>query len=496
MTLDTVFASVVPAILSVLPGYLSELSDESSLRLNAVDHLVTQTIEAVRSAMWDAIRTYWKRRAEQVAAYCPTCGHKCEREERTIAVTVSGQSVPITSVYFYCRPCHRGNAPLANWLGLCRGKTSIQFERHLVALSTEMSFHQAGGQMGEQHGQIVDAGKAERVTYSVARDAVIFLQERHAAVKALFEGPKVPTGVNTMLVTTDGGGAPVGELFRPPPVLAVKLTPKRHLPQGEREQTHREMRLIVAHALPHEHGERRSIDVHVAPLEHPEVSGDRMLATARLAGMGMSTHVHGVFDGGSWIKPQFIRVFGNVPHSICLDKPHVIEYLGDASKALFPTDGQPNAEMRRAQEKAQREWLTVARKNLQDGTWATLVQNLKVSTAEDVVAARKYVENHHEDMPYSQYEAAGLPVGSGEAEGGIRHEIRARFDNAGVWREDHLSPMGALESIRGSGWWDEFWTWREERDIQAFRARQRGENPRTFRGRTKSSASEEKKKTA
>jgi hypothetical protein len=239
------------------------------------------------------------------------------------------------------------------------------------------------------------------------------------------------------------------------------------------------MRVVIAHPLPHQHGERRYIDVHVAPLEQPDVSGDRMLAVARLAGMGMSTHVHGVFDGGTWIKPQFLRIFSDVPHSICLDKPHVIEYLSDASKALFPVEGRKDAE---AQEKARSVWLTATKKNLQEELWSTIVQDLSGSEATDVVAARRYVENHHEDMLYSQYEAAGLPVGSGEAEGAIRHEVRARFDNAGVWQEEHLSPMGALLSIRGSGWWDEFWAWREARDLEAFHARQRGEQKRRFGG--------------
>jgi hypothetical protein len=204
-----------------------------------------------------------------------------------------------------------------------------------------------------------------------------------------------------------------------------------------------------------------------------------MLAVATLAGMGTATHVHGVFDGGVWIRPQFLRVFGDHSHSICLDKPHVLEYLGDAAKALFPTEEQ---------QEARGLWRNQNREHLQAGRWSTLVQNLSGSDAEDVVAARKYIENHQDDMPYSRYEAEGLPIGSGEAEGAIRHEVRARFDNAGVWREEHLSPMGALVSIRESGWWDDFWTWREGRDVEAFRMRQRGEQKRKFRGHAKQTA--------
>jgi len=490
MTQDSI-RSVLPLVTSAvqafLPAVLSSLTDEAILRLNAAEQLVGQLLDALRGALWEGIQAFWKQRAELAAGACATCGRPCERAERAVRVTVSEQTLLVNRVYFYCRSCRRGNAPLAQWLGLHHGQGSAQFERHLVALSAQKSFHQAAAQMIEQHGQVVNAGKAERVTYAVARDALVYLEERHTQAGDVFHGANLPVGVDTLLVTTDGGGAPVGVLQRPPRDAGQdptqppqKTTPKRHLLQGKRQQTHREMRVVIAHALPHEHGEPRCLDVHVAPLDQPDVSGDRMLATARLAGMGTSTHIHGVFDGGTWIKPQFLRVFGDSPHSICLDRPHVIEYLSDAAKALFPDESQ---------QEDQRVWLNDTKEHLQAGTWSTVVQNLRFSEAKDVVAARTYVENHHEDMLYSRYEAEGLPIGSGEAEGAIRHQVRARFDNAGVWREEHLSPMGALLSIRQSGWWEDFWMWRESRDVEAFRARQRGEHKRKFRGHAQPTAS-------
>jgi hypothetical protein len=382
MTDDPALSSVTPLIQSLLSALLPSFADEAILRLNAAEQLVSRLLDAVRGALWEGILAFWKQRAEQVAGDCATCGRRCERAEHTVHVTVSEQSLSVGCVYFYCRHCRRGNSPLAQWLGLHHGQVSALFERHLVALSTERSFHQAAEQMAEQHGQAVNAGKAERVTYAVARDAMVYLGEQHAkATDALHEAatPRGP-GVDTLLVTTDGGGAPVGVLHRPPPEPAQKLTPKRHLPKGKREQTHREMRVILAHPLPQEHGERRWVDVHVAPLERPDVSGDRMLAVATLAGMGTATHVHGVFDGGVWIRPQFLRVFGDHPHSICLDKPHALEYLGDAAKALFPTEGE---------QEARGLWRNENREHLQAGRWSTLVLNLSGSDAEDVVAARK-----------------------------------------------------------------------------------------------------------
>lgn len=52
----------------------------------------------------------------------------------------------------------------------------------------------------------------------------------------------------------------------------------------------------------------------------------------------------------------------------------------------------------------------------------------------------------------------------------------------GDWREDHLALLTALITSRQSGWWDDFWAWRDERDSRRFRLRLRGEGLNRFRG--------------
>ena len=65
-----------------------------------------------------------------------------------------------------------------------------------------------------------------------------------------------------------------------------------------------------------------------------------------------------------------------------------------------------------------------------------------------------------------------LPVGSGEAESGIRHIIKRRMSVAGAWKESNAALLLALLAIRASGYWDDFWAWRTERDRAGWRARQ------------------------
>jgi len=475
----TFFVDIIVMVVSALFRVWFEfLPDEQRLRLNGVEQLINDVLRQVRMGLWHTTIACWRDLAEQHAARCSDCGHACERSLAVTLVLIDGLTLSVPTTYFYCRPCKRGRTPVAQWLGLHRGLVSAGIERHVVSLSTRVSFHETVAQMQEQHGQTIEAGKVERMTYEVARDAETFLQlQREKAVHNLDRTPP-RKGVACLIVTTDGGGAPVGLLHRPPLEQAKRLTPIRKLPVGTREQTHREMRVILVHP-PQEHGEQRWVDVHLSVPEHPEASGERMRALAALAGLGSQTHVHGVFDMGTWIRPQFVQSFGVYQFTICADQMHVLEYLGDAAKALWP---QP------AQEAERKEWFDLQRGHLRAGRWRTILDALGDGEQEAVVDARRYLENHHDDMNYGQLHARDLPVASGEAEGAVRHEIRNRLDNAGVWREEHLPGMGALLSVWESGLWEDFWQWREACDVKAFRERQQGEYKRKFRGGRKRKA--------
>jgi hypothetical protein len=466
-TLVDVMVMVVGALFRVLLG---ALPDEQRLRLNGVERLIREVVDRVRISLWETTVACWGELAEQRAARCPDCEHACERSPTTTSVMVAGLTLSVPATYYYCRTCKRGWTPVAQWLGLHRGLVSGGFEYQVVSLSARVSFHEAAHQMDLQHQQHVDAGKVERVTYAVAREAQLFVQLQHDRAVRNLERTPPRKGVALLLVTTDGGGAPVGVLQRPAPEQAKRFTPVRHLPIGTREQTHREMRAIVVHG-PEECGQQRCVDVHLSVPDHPEVSGQRMRAVAAMAGLGSHTHVHGVFDMGNWIRPQFLAVFGDYKHTLCADQQHLRTYLKAAGSAMFEADQERQA------------WLDKQEGHMKAGRWRSIVEALGPGEQKEVVAARKYILNHHEDMnKYGQLQALGLPVGSGEAEGAVRHMIRKRHNIGGVWLETHLPGMGALTSLWESGRWEDFFAWREERDVEAFRARQAGMYQRRFRG--------------
>jgi hypothetical protein len=467
----TTIDAMVAGITSLFRALILALPDEQRLRLNGVERLVDEILGRVRMGCWNTTVALWEEQAEHQAARCPECTHACERSVATTSVVVAGLTLLVPTTYYYCRTCKQGRTPVAQWLGLHRGLVSGEFERRVVSLSTRVSFHEAAKQMALQHHQQVNVGKVERVTYAVARDARTFVDLQHDKAMRNLDRRPARKGVPVLHVTTDGGGAPVGVLTRPKPSDAKTFTPVRKLPAGKREQTHREMRAIVVHG-PEERGEQRCVDVHLSVLDHPEVSGARMLAVAAMAGLGCDTHVHGVFDMGNWIRPQFLASFGTYSHTICADQQHVRKYLKAAASTMFDAEPERHA------------WLNEQEGHMQGGRWCSILEALGPGEQDEVVAARKYIFNHHEDMNnYGQLRARGLPVGSGEAEGAVRHMIRMKLCIGGVWVEHHLPGIGALTSIWESGRWDEFFRWREQRDVEAFRARQTGEYRRRFRGK-------------
>ncbi len=66
------------------------------------------------------------------------------------------------------------------------------------------------------------------------------------------------------------------------------------------------------------------------------------------------------------------------------------------------------------------------------------------------------------DKPQVDYAgalAAGLPIGSGEVEGGHRHVLQKQLKIAGAWwLERNAEYMLQLRTVRANGDWDKYWT--------------------------------------
>jgi hypothetical protein len=464
-----------------LTSSLAELAVEDRLRLDGLEHFVRDVMAATMEGLWRLIGAHLDGEAESQAGLCG-CGRKRERRPTSVEVKLLGVTIFVPGTYFYCRHCHVGEAPVRRWLGVEHGTVSLLLERALTDLTERVTFGDAVDSLREQHGQDVDRTQAERITYRVGDEAEAYLAERREEAVEHLGRERRTAGVEQLVFTADGGAVPVGKLDRPPESACTEQTPRtpvRGLARGTRTIQGREARLCIVREA--EKVTERTVDCHIAPYDKPEFSGERMLAAAAMAGMGDGTQIHGVFDMGRWIHTQFEEQFHAYAHSACADICHVTEYMCAAGRVLHGSEG------------AVRWGMEGKRRLLQgdvQGVLDELLQHRCTGSCDTdehgkclVRVARRYIENHRGYLDYPPIIERELPVGSGEAESGIRHLIKKRLDVAGAWSEENVKRMLALITVRASGLWDDFWRWRRERDVDAWRRRQRGELRRTFRGR-------------
>jgi hypothetical protein len=456
------------------------LPDEERLRLAGLEAVVREMVGQFVQGLWSLAMEAIDAEAEREAARC-SCGLRRERRKVSIEVDLLSLKVTVPCTYFYCRHCHSGVCPARRWLGKENGGVSLALERALTDLTSRLTFGDAVATFEEHHGQEVDRTKAERVTYRVGDDALEYLEERRGKALGELEVEQRTSGVEQLQMAADGGILRVGELKRPTSAEVTEeteRTPVRNLPKGTREIQGREGRLVVVRE-PDKRTER-VVDLHIAPHGQPEVSGERMLAAAAEAGLRDNTAIHSVSDMGVWIVGQLEQQFVGYELSALADIIHVTEYLTDAGRVMVGEEGA------KAYGRRLKQLLILGK--LEDVISELESHECSGHCLTDergtclVRAAYRYLDNHRCYLDYPWALERDLPIGSGEAESGIRHVFKKRMDVAGAWKEENAQRVLALITIRASGWWDDFWCWRDKRDLDQWHLRQRGEGGPRFRG--------------
>lgn len=300
-------------------------------------------------------------------------------------------------------------------------------ERALTDFGADVSFAKASVKVKEHYGIDLGASRARRVTLAHARQ-----------VRAQ-PPPVAPAAVVAQLIgQMDGSMVP---LVEHPPV-------EPGMP-ADRRKTKRlfwqEARLCSARA-----------DGSVTPTYGVTMgsvleAGLPWHAVAQLAGLGPHTRVHGVGDGAEWIAEQFERQFGAHGYYL-IDFYHVSEYLA-AAAPVEPTG--PSATWRHQQQQ-----------RLKANESSAVIQELAArcepaavaAAAAPVRAAHRYLVNRQNHLDYQGTLAAGLPIGSGEVEGGHRHVLQARLKLSGAWwAETNAYDMMALRVLCANGHWNAYW---------------------------------------
>lgn len=169
------------------------------------------------------------------------------------------------------------------------------------------------------------------------------------------------------------------------------------------------------------------------------------------AGGGNCSRLHCVGDAAAWIINQVERLFSSQA-SYLIDFFHVSEYLSAAAEEM-------------AGEK-KREWLKTQQEKMKDNKVSEVIQTLregsesskKEGSESAVRICERYVSNHEQYFDYKSALERGLPIGSGEVEGGHRWVIQKRLKLSGAWwKEENAEKMLALRVVRANDEWQSYW---------------------------------------
>jgi hypothetical protein len=246
-------------------------------------------------------------------------------------------------------------------------------------------------------------------------------------------------GVPQLIAEMDGTNVPVVEI--PEKSEKNPIKDRRKL----RRVGWREARLCLA---------RRPESVtarYRATLGGVEEAGEQLKACFEEAGGGQHTRLHCVGDAAAWIINQVEQCFG-ASASYLIDFFHVSEYLSAAAEEIAPDKN--------------REWLKNQQERMKENGVGEVLETLRagayksqqVEKAGPVEKCERYLTNHEQYFDYKGAIERGLPIGSGEVEGGHRWIIQKRLKLSGAWwKEENAEKMLALRVVRANDEWQSYW---------------------------------------
>jgi hypothetical protein len=302
---------------------------------------------------------------------------------------------------------------------------SLPLQRALTDFGADHSFVEATKKVREHYGVELPASSVRARTLAHAKNS--------GAVE--HEAPKRP--VKTLITEMDGTMLPIVETQTGPGLDGRK----------GKELSWREARLCLARPLEVVDG------VYGATFATAQIAGVLWRQVAEAAGLGPQTRVYGLGDGATWIVNAFQEQFGTGKDSratYMVDFHHVSDYLAAAAQVVAP---QRN-----------KDWLHEQQQLLLQNKVSEVLRNLEPHVEPEqqeeapVRSAHGYINERQEYMDYAGAQAAGLPIGSGEVEGGHRHVLQKRLKIAGAWwLERNAEWMLQLRTVRANGDWEKYW---------------------------------------
>jgi hypothetical protein len=303
---------------------------------------------------------------------------------------------------------------------------SLPLQRALTDFGADHSFVDATKKVREHYGVELPASSVRSRTLAHAQ----------ASGAVQHETPK--RSVETLITEMDGTMLPI---------VQTKTGPGLDGRKGK-ELCWREARLCLARPLDVVDG------VYGATFGTVQIAAVLWRQVAEAAGLGPQTRVHGLGDGATWIVNTFQEQFGTGKDSratYTVDFHHVSDYLAAAAQSIAP--GRNKDWLHQQQE--------LLLQNKVGEVLRSLGPHLEPAQQEEapVRSAHGYMSERQQHMDYAGAQAAGLPIGSGEVEGGHRYVLQKRLKIAGAWwLERNAERMLQLRTVRANGDWEKYWT--------------------------------------
>jgi hypothetical protein len=266
--------------------------------------------------------------------------------------------------------------------------------------------------------------------------------------RATYELEKVPLTEEfkgkRVVVSTDGGR------------VRTRRNKKGNKTKKKRTRYHtdwREPKLILIYVVNEKGEKERKIPPFMdASLEGPDAVFSMLLYYLKKLGVGLADQLVFVSDGAVWIWERVKKLIVDLGYPLkqcwmVLDFYHAVEHLSSIASQKKWSKGDA------------KKWVNKQRKRLLNGKLELFIHAIKeiCSKTKNKILLREqaYFKTHLPHMRYKEIKEAGLPMGSGGVESGIRRVVNMRLKGPGIfWKEEFADAMLLLRSYYKANRWN------------------------------------------
>lgn len=358
--------------------------------------------------------------------------------ERPVTVLTSLGDVPIRRSYY--RGAGKVLYPLDKLLGINDHAVLPGLQQNIALLSSRASFPDSTDILNRLLPLSISLKRVEKVAETTAK--IVQEDQERRIERAFSPGANLPA-VRKKQVTVaclDGGMCRV----------------------RDDAETHKEFKLAVIGRLE----DKEILDKHyVGHFGGPDNLSRHLITDFFELGHAGSSHLHVIADGAHWIWKRVDELCQeHQTVTMILDYYHVSERLGALTRALF---SEADAKGKKD------EMVGYLFDERYEDFFATLTAWTELKGAPDSQAlareALTYFGNNRDRLGYKACRDAGLPIGSGIVEGGVRFVGKDRLDKTGMrWSIPGAERILQLRCLDASQKWDNFWADRARKRKQSY----------------------------